>query len=296
MSGENPVVPPEERDLLAEKVERKIKEWLQAPVFLASGSGKRVEGLVRVGFDPEKIIPCPVPDEIETVAIESYDRMMTDPRGSGVTSEVARVKVDYVLKNLGPQIPSGAFVIGADTMPIAYQRIREPNQEQLPSYFYWLAESMRKPKNKEEARRMILELFSRIAENYKAGLNSDLDIGVKVKTSVSVKFPYEDNIQTEAYAVVLIPRRILSAVDSRTEDTNSELEKITDEVLEVMEKEGVDVTKISGGINYVLQGVKDVLQIHEKAFLNEKLEPGIYLGLPDANIRQLLKKHAKEIS
>ena len=143
---------------------------------------------------------------------------------------------------------------------------------------------------------MILELFSRIAENYKAGLNSDLDIGVKVKTSVSVKFPYEDNIQTEAYAVVLIPRRILSAVDSRTEDTNSELEKITDEVLEVMEKEGVDVTKISGGINYVLQGVKDVLQIHEKAFLNEKLEPGIYLGLPDANMRQLLKKHAKEIS
>ncbi|MFH1089484.1 MAG: Maf family protein [Candidatus Uhrbacteria bacterium] len=244
MSGENPVVPPEERDLLAEKVEMKIKEWLQALVFLASGSGKRIEGLVRVGFDPEKITPCPVPDEIETAAIDSYDRIMTDPRGSGITSEVARVKVGYVLRNSGLQIPSGAFIIGADTMPIKYQRIHEPSQEQPPSNFYWLAESMRKPKSKEEARRMILELFSRIAENYKEGLNSDLDIGVKVKTSVSVRFPHEDRIQTEAYAVVLIPRRILSVIDSRTEEINSELEKITDEVLEVMEEEGVDVTKV----------------------------------------------------
>lgn len=292
MSGENLISPPEAG--AAEKVERKIEEWLKAPVFLASGSESRRRGLEAVGFAREKITTCVVPDEIETAAIESYDRMMLDPRGSGVTSEVSRIKAEFVLKNPEWKIPPGAFVLAADTMPITYRRIHELGQEQPPADFYWLAESMRKPKSKGEAKVMILELFSRIAENFKEGFNSDLDIGVKVKTSVSLRFPNEKEIQTKAYAVVLLPRRILLLVGSEAGKIKFELEKLTSEVLEVMGEEGVDVTKISGGINYASQRIKEVLQIEEKAFLDEELERGIYLGLPEANVRRLLRKHAAE--
>jgi len=292
MSIENSILSFEGEAEVTEKIERKIREWLKAPVFLASSSESRRRGLEAVGFAREKIIACAVPDEIETTAIDSYDRMMLDPRGSGATSEVARVKAEFLLKDSRLKIPSKAFIFSADTMPLSYKRIHDFGIEQPPADFYWLAESMRKPKNKAEARKMIIALFSRIAENYQEGLNSDLDIGVKVKTSVSVRFPNEKDIQTEAYAVVLIPQRILSIIDSGGKDIHSELEKITDEILDIMDKEGNDVTKISGGINYALQGIKEALKINEKAFLNEKLEPGIYLGLPEANLRRLLEEHA----
>ncbi len=70
-----------------------------------------------------------------------------------------------------------------------------------------------------------------------------------------------------------------------------DLTKLVDKVIALMGRNGVDVTNISGGIDYTLPVIRELLGVFEISFpgLDQSVESGVYKGLPANALKKYLE-------
>lgn len=143
------------------------------------------------------------------------------------------------------------------------------------------------------------------SEDLKEGLKwSQFNCNIKVKTSIAIKFPHRETILPHSTEVQLRPQKIYDLVkkidlEGMDEDyildklepneladkkvdgktVRQCLEELIDELVGLMQQEGTDVTKISGGVNYGSEKVREFLKIEEISHY-DSVEQGVYLGFP----------------
>jgi hypothetical protein len=233
----------ERRFAFEQKREEIFRRWeTETPVYIATSSNKRKDGIIAQGFVPENIHLMPMPDELEIETLEDYLEKFTpnlaDKHGSGAMEEVAKRKATF----LGQQgVPADSLWFAFDTLPVYYRAnplLLNPNEAYTSSL--WKAETEKKPENNEQMRAVAKRTFLsvmrnhiRFDENLKlqgkggwVGLEKtasedmitfykkmDFASGIHVKTAFAVRFPNEENIEVHSDRIIVRPRRLYEIAD-----------------------------------------------------------------------------------
>ncbi len=293
-----------------------VQKWKHTPVILASSSEYRRNELQNLGY--EKVAAVAVPDEEEKnthsdiIATEGKRGTFFDKQKTEIPRRIAAAKVAYLLEKMG--VPSDALVVAFDTLPMSFRRSDERLKD--PSISSWPAEHMSKPKNLDEARASIFDLFSYIAAEYIAHesriqaqiafeteryedadpvfIRDLMDAGrlsklIRINTGMAARFPGELDIQTSSTYIDLRLYKVYELANQP-----EKLKLLADRVIELMIEQGKDPLNIGGGIDYSDPYVRDLLQVNElDLFLMP--EQGIYKGLPHKAFEDFVQRNALRI-
>lgn len=295
-----------------------LRDWLKSKVYLASSSSYRRAELEAVGFQRDKIMSVPISDEVEQEAFSRYQAQMgertddLDKRWSDQPVFVAEVKARALIAQLGSNLPADAFVIAADTMPMNYLPKDAGSFDDS-----FLAQAMPKPRDENHAEEVILQTFLNLADNYfqrsEPAEEQKIDYGdiISIKTGLAIRFPNDNEIAEYQVKAAVRMQSLLDVFRSvhphDDKDYRSGLERslkeLAHKVVALSKAEGVDVTKISGGINYGNDAVRALLGVRDFVWHKNldddagrelmPVEKGIYLGLPKEYLSRVLKLEAE---
>lgn len=278
------------------RIQKKIEEWLNSKIFLASGSNYRIDRLKEAGF--KNVEPIRVPDEVE------YKRLaeLLHEKEEGFADfpeEIALAKLGYVLTN--HEVPEDAGVFAFDTMAMYFNVDNSDPSDPKP-----IARPLIKPQDLESAREQIKLTFSSVIDGYKIArklTEEGKSVGMKVdnefiaqfiraNTGYAVRLPNEKKIRTKSSSANLAPEGLYEIARS---ESNNTIESLIEQILAVMKAKGINLLNISGGVDYGDPSVVDILKIKEisSAQLGD-LNQSHYLGLSSATLKTYLKEWASE--
>ncbi|HWQ60012.1 MAG TPA: hypothetical protein VN420_02585 [Candidatus Fimivivens sp.] len=316
-----------------ERAQELLKRWFEStPVYLASSSAVRREGLIKIGFNAENVTTIPAPDSAEAAVfrMSTADTMLMD--------SCAKAKMESV-----DSVADDAFVFSFDTLVGIYPDMIDPAHPETLGIV--MGETVRKPESDEAAKEAAKKVFLTVMLNYArfatyerqaaCGKTAIEDVeaferarvaatGIHAITGMQVRFPGSD--ETEAYRdrIIALPRRLYSILEAANGDSFADpidttetlasmpfrdggtigdvVSGIVDEVMETMESEGVDPVRISGGVAYSLDSVRKCLGIDEVADLfqdgikSNVPDQSIYSGYPEHMVGNALRVRAESLS
>ncbi len=291
--------------------EAMVEEWKARPVFIASTSEARIEGLKRLGFqDVHAFSP---PEAVETQAFAAYHESYQptgaplEGFGSDAPEHVAKEKLAEGMRTLvadHPEMKTGMFV-AFDTLAHHYQYVGD----------HLLAFAMTKPENVEIAKQLTEEVLAVILlhltsqKPVRSPEESERAFALNIKTAMAMKLPDEMDIRVSSVKTYLHPQRLISLADQfRNQidiakladalpavlstllpgEVRTELATIVSELMKAISDAGGDVTKIAGGIDYTIPEVRAILGIEKE------VDEGILRGFPGVQFDAWLLKVAKE--
>ncbi|EKE07104.1 MAG: hypothetical protein ACD_18C00186G0002 [uncultured bacterium] len=275
------------------ETERIIKEWKKNPVYLASTSSFRKEGLEKLGF--EDVRTESVPDARERETHKKYDDNFApnfiDKKGRGHTQDISRAKLQAI------KVPLDCFGVAIDTMPYRYVKNSDYGKDQGFGS-YWRAEPMNKPETLDNAKAEVINTFLLLTRNYlrsmamkriyvpEGGYSDDYlapfnggmnpEITVEVITSIAFKIPGSDKIENYPVDVRLLPKKIYQLAKA---------------IFSEMEKELKPGQNVSDGYDYIL----DELEVEDlrRRVLNGKELEEYFMEMANDIFAIMIKEGAK---
>lgn len=298
---------PDNKDSIAQQVEA----WKTGPTILASSSSFRQDRLIEAGFTDVNLAD-PIPDWVEANAAallkeQGLAPTAYDSDGKNFGEIMASAKILYVLEN--QVVPGDALITAFDTVPVIYDTLTETQpmgspttQEKFPSFesarvgileqLKTLANGTIELKNKLAE----IEAFG-IAENWST---EDIEVSkmsrliglrlgkIYILTSVAVCVPERrDLIGTHTQEVQLVSDTLFEVGEN-----DDALEKLADLLIET---QGDKTLKISGGINYADNHVRDILKLKEVTLTPDTASEDIYHGFSLDALTIALNQKARQV-
>ncbi|MFA7654147.1 MAG: hypothetical protein WCX97_03860 [Candidatus Magasanikbacteria bacterium] len=298
---------------LAQIVEQEYEKLFNFDLVIATTSKYRQEVFKKFGF---KSVSGVLIEDIDEKAIKrNYEDIISphanpeDKFRSKHTEEVAAGKVEKMMGAL-PNFGEGSnkFLVGLDTLPIYFgvdgdkfkgNAVDKNSPDKVKKTII---------KELNQLVEAVISEKSKVLNDYEGSIGFR-EIGVEVSTGIAFKFPDEKHVRQysansflEFENIKELARREQTGEIKRA-DRLEAIEKITDSILAVYNKKGMDSSSISGGINFADDDIRKILDIREYPLDKDgertttseaPVERGLYLGAPQELIKQILKAAVKD--
>lgn len=281
--------------------DKKLAAWKKGPVFLASGSPYKLQGVKLLGM--EHVSAVSVGEEVENEIFEH----LQNHEDERVAMYIAEAKVRTLLAT---GVPDNALVCAFDTVAIGTRR--EDGKR--------VREHLQKPLTREEAHANLLEFFMNIADQKKwqdkfhapllaearrsphfDDVENSMRVGypeslIVIATGMAARVPGGgDTIHAGIARAMLEPHSLYAFAQAGKIEQRKQFTEFANDALSIMD-EGERWKKVTGGIDFSDPQIIGLLGIEELKLLRElpESEPGVFKGMPQEAFKKFLTVLARE--
>lgn len=278
-----------------------LEEWKRGLVVIATSSKEKQRRLEGIGM--KNVTGLPAPDSLEDEIFATFPNH-TGKADYTLAAAVADAKVQYAIEQ---GAADDALICGFDTIAHTTRNFEEDRERRY----------LRKPHDREEARKELEEAFQNLLEGRKDLLETERllegvhlskaaqsvhrmgtpNANLGISTGISVRLPNEGNITHTTPVFTQLTLGVIDAAAHLGENEGRELiaNKI-EEAISYMEARG-DMSSIAGGLDYSDPKIWEILQVSEvKPDYIDDSEIGLYKGLPEQALISFLERLAADKS